>query len=90
MDQRTYDWCQTPSILTKKCGQRIGPAAAARPPVKISRDDARSLNNIRERLALHFDVEANLKSQVIGSSYQVTINIPYTKKFPNLTNPLTT
>ena len=39
-----------------------------------------ALNNIRERLALHFDVEANLKSQVIGSSYQVTINIPYTKK----------
>ncbi len=37
-----------------------------------------ALNNIRERLALHFDVEANMNSQVIGATYQVTITIPYT------------
>jgi two-component system, LytTR family, sensor histidine kinase AlgZ len=36
-----------------------------------------ALNNIKERLALHFDVEAGLKSQIIGTIYQVTINIPY-------------
>ncbi len=36
-----------------------------------------ALNNIRERLALHFDVEASLKSQVTGSIYQVTIALPY-------------
>jgi two-component system, LytTR family, sensor histidine kinase AlgZ len=39
-----------------------------------------ALNNIRERLALHFDVEASMKSQVVGSHYQVTIVIPYTKQ----------
>lgn len=38
-----------------------------------------ALNNIRERLALHFDVEASMKSQIVGSQYQVTIVIPYTK-----------
>jgi len=37
-----------------------------------------ALGNIRERLALHFDVEASLKTQVTGSTYQVTITIPYT------------
>ena len=39
-----------------------------------------ALNNIRERLALHFDVEASMKSQIISSQYQVTITMPYTKK----------
>lgn len=39
-----------------------------------------ALNNIRERLALHFDVEASMKSQIVGSQYQVTITMPYTKK----------
>lgn len=39
-----------------------------------------ALNNIRERLALHFDVEASMKSQIVGSQYQVTIVIPYTNK----------
>ncbi len=37
-----------------------------------------ALNNIRERLALHFDVEASMKSQIVGNAYQVTITIPYT------------
>jgi two-component system, LytTR family, sensor histidine kinase AlgZ len=37
-----------------------------------------ALNNIRERLALHFDVEASMKSQIVSSGYQVTITIPYT------------
>ena len=39
-----------------------------------------ALNNIRERLALHFDVEASMKSQIVGHQYQVTIVIPYTQK----------
>ena len=39
-----------------------------------------ALNNIRERLALHFDVEASMKSQVVNAGYQVTIVIPYTTK----------
>ena len=39
-----------------------------------------ALNNIRERLALHFDVEASMKSQIVSSQYQVTIAIPYTRK----------
>lgn len=36
-----------------------------------------AMNNIRERLALHFDAEASLKSQVLGDAYQVTITMPY-------------
>jgi two-component system, LytTR family, sensor histidine kinase AlgZ len=39
-----------------------------------------AMGNIRERLALHFDVEANLKTQITGNSYQVTITLPYTKQ----------
>ena len=39
-----------------------------------------ALNNIRERLALHFDVEAEMKSQIVSTGYQVTITIPYTTK----------
>jgi len=36
-----------------------------------------ALNNIRERLALHFDVEASLESRVVAGSYQVHITLPY-------------
>jgi two-component system sensor histidine kinase AlgZ len=36
-----------------------------------------ALTNIRERLALHFDAEAQLTSKVLGDSYQVHIVIPY-------------
>ncbi len=37
-----------------------------------------AMGNIRERLALHFDAEASLKTQITGNSYQVTITVPYT------------
>ena len=37
-----------------------------------------AMGNIRERLALHFDAEASLKTQVSGNSYQVSISLPYT------------
>jgi two-component system sensor histidine kinase AlgZ len=36
-----------------------------------------AMGNIRERLALHFDVEASMKTQITGNAYQVTINLPY-------------
>jgi two-component system sensor histidine kinase AlgZ len=36
-----------------------------------------ALNNIRERLALHFDVEASLTSKTSADSYEVHIVIPY-------------
>ena len=36
-----------------------------------------ALANIRERLALHFDAEASLKSSVSDEAYQVHIVIPY-------------
>lgn len=39
-----------------------------------------AMGNIRERLSLHFDVEASLKTQVTGNSYQATITLPYTKQ----------
>jgi two-component system, LytTR family, sensor histidine kinase AlgZ len=36
-----------------------------------------AMGNIRERLALHFDVEASMKTAITGTTYQVTINLPY-------------
>ncbi len=36
-----------------------------------------ALQNIRERLALHFDAEASLNTQISGNFYQVHIIIPY-------------
>ena len=38
--------------------------------------------NIRERLALHFDVEASMKAEIQGGYYQVHIVMPYTKAKP--------
>jgi two-component system sensor histidine kinase AlgZ len=39
-----------------------------------------ALDNIRERLLLHFDLDAQLKSEQLGSVYQVNIVIPYTRE----------
>ena len=36
-----------------------------------------ALANIRERLALHFDVEARMDSGVNGSNYEITMVMPY-------------
>lgn len=38
-----------------------------------------ALGNIRERLALHFDAEASLTTQISDSTYQVHMVIPYLK-----------
>jgi two-component system, LytTR family, sensor histidine kinase AlgZ len=37
-----------------------------------------ALQNIRERLALHFDAEGQLESTINGNVYQVHITLPYT------------
>ena len=39
-----------------------------------------ALGNIRERLALHFDAEASLKSSASDDAYQVHIILPYRKE----------
>lgn len=39
-----------------------------------------ALKNIKERLALHFDLEASLKTQQSNNEYQVHITLPYTLK----------
>ncbi|MHB1354053.1 MAG: sensor histidine kinase, partial [Thiobacillus sp.] len=39
-----------------------------------------ALANIRERLLLHFDLDAQLKLKPLGSVYQVHIVIPYTRE----------
>ena len=39
-----------------------------------------ALNNIRERLALHFDAESRLDSKVSNGVYQVHIIIPHVTK----------
>jgi two-component system sensor histidine kinase AlgZ len=39
-----------------------------------------ALANIRERLLLHFDLDAQLKSEPLGAVYQVNIVIPYTRE----------
>lgn len=38
-----------------------------------------AMQNIRERLSLHFDAEARLKCEVQGTHYQVHITLPYVK-----------
>jgi two-component system sensor histidine kinase AlgZ len=47
-----------------------------------------ALGNIRERLALHFDVEATLESAVRGSNFEIRISMPY-KKESDRSRPLT-
>ncbi len=42
-----------------------------------------AVDNIRERLALHFDVEASLKTLVENHAYQVHITFPYRKSAPS-------
>lgn len=46
-----------------------------------------ALANIRERLALHFDLDATLKSQLMGAVYQVHITLPYTRANPPSRTP---
>jgi two-component system, LytTR family, sensor histidine kinase AlgZ len=41
-----------------------------------------ALSNIRERLALHFDVEAELLSRASGNTYEVRIRMPLRYKEP--------
>ena len=39
-----------------------------------------ALANIRERLALHFDVEASLATQVAGDKFEIRIVLPYRRQ----------
>ncbi len=39
-----------------------------------------ALANIRERLALHFDVEASLETQVAGDKFEIRIVLPYRRQ----------
>ncbi|HEX7970936.1 MAG TPA: histidine kinase [Thiobacillus sp.] len=41
-----------------------------------------AVDNIRERLLLHFDLDAQLKLEALGAVYQVHIVIPYTREHP--------
>jgi len=36
-----------------------------------------ALANIRERLQLHFDVEASMESGVVGTNYEISMQMPY-------------
>ena len=36
-----------------------------------------AIDNVRERLALHFDAEGSLSSKVVGNNYEVHLRIPY-------------
>ena len=42
-----------------------------------------ALTNIRERLALHFDVEGLLESGVSGSRYEIRMTMPYRRAAPH-------
>jgi two-component system sensor histidine kinase AlgZ len=44
-----------------------------------------ALDNIRERLLLHFDLDAQIKLEPLGTVYQVNIVLPYTRE--HLTQP---
>ena len=39
-----------------------------------------ALANIRERLALHFDVEASLATEVVGDRFEIRIVLPYRRQ----------
>jgi two-component system sensor histidine kinase AlgZ len=39
-----------------------------------------ALGNIRERLQLHFDVEAKMDSGVVGKSYEIHMQMPYRRR----------
>ena len=39
-----------------------------------------ALANIRERLALHFDVEASLATEVEGDKFEIRIVLPYRRQ----------
>jgi two-component system sensor histidine kinase AlgZ len=39
-----------------------------------------ALTNIRERLQLHFDVEADMESGVVGESYEIHMQMPYRRR----------
>jgi two-component system, LytTR family, sensor histidine kinase AlgZ len=39
-----------------------------------------ALANIRERLALHFDVEASLTTEVVGARFEIRIVLPYRRQ----------
>jgi hypothetical protein len=41
-----------------------------------------ALDNVRERLALHFDAEASLDSKVLEHAYEVHIRMPYRTESP--------
>lgn len=41
-----------------------------------------ALDNVRERLALHFDAEATLESKVLDRAYEVHIRMPYRTESP--------
>jgi two-component system, LytTR family, sensor histidine kinase AlgZ len=65
-------------ISVRRVGSQV--EAAVRNPY-LAADDHHSgnkmaLSNIRERLALHFDVEAELKTRVDGDFYEVSIRVP--------------
>ncbi len=46
-----------------------------------------ALDNVRERLALHFDAEASLESRVLEHAYEVHIRMPYRTEAPGRTAP---
>jgi len=39
-----------------------------------------ALANLRERLALHFDVEASLETEVVGDTFEIRIVLPYRRE----------
>ena len=43
-----------------------------------------ALDNVKERLALHFDAEASLESRVTKDGYEVHIRMPYRASAPDV------
>jgi two-component system sensor histidine kinase AlgZ len=39
-----------------------------------------ALANIRERLALHFDLEASLATEVVGDKFEIRMALPYRRQ----------
>ena len=68
------------SISRNKDQVRIRLANPYHPEYQHRAGNNMALANIRERLALHFDVEASLTAGVAGAKFEISIVLPYRRK----------
>jgi two-component system, LytTR family, sensor histidine kinase AlgZ len=82
----------TPGVLLIQCSRRgklielIVENPLPESP-RVSAGNRMATANIRERLALHFDVEANMRVTTTATHYRITIAFPYNRESPRDRQP---